>query len=87
MCQISQNVVVGKFYGLVRLCGRVSKIQHFELKMKDFGPNLEIWLGQIGQNVVVGKFYGLGRLCGGKKLDVYRNFARKWSKIMKMCSF
>ncbi len=55
--------------------GQVSKIQHFELKMMDFGPNLEIWLGQIGQNVVLGKFYGLGRLCGGQKLDVYRNFA------------
>ncbi len=55
--------------------GRESKIQHFELKMMDFGPNLEIWLGQISQNVVLGKFYGLGRLCGGQKLDVYRNFA------------
>ncbi len=50
--------------------GGVSNIQHFELKMMDFGPNLEIWLGQISQNVVLGKFYGLGRLCGGQKLDV-----------------
>ncbi len=33
----------------------VSKIQQFELKMMDFGTNVDIWLGQIGQNVVLGK--------------------------------